>query len=148
MPQQQAQPQPLSDSQKRWVLFSIGLGVFMSTLDVGIINVTLPTLVQAFNTTFPTAQWAALSYQLVSSSLVLGATRLGDMWGKKPLYQTGLIVFTLGSLLCGLAPSIEWLIGFRAIQGLGAVFISGLGLAIITEVFPASERGRGCWDHR
>ena len=70
------------------------------------------------------------------------ATRLGDMWGKKSLYQAGLALFTFSSLLCGLAPGIEWLIGFRALQGLGAVFISGLGLAIITEVFPSSERGR------
>ncbi|BAY89874.1 MULTISPECIES: MFS transporter [unclassified Tolypothrix] len=132
----------LSTSQKSWVLLGVGLGVFMSTLDVGIINVALPTLVQSFHTSFPMAQWAVLSYQLVSSGLVLGATRLGDMWGKKPLYQAGVIVFTLSSLLCSLAPSIEWLIGFRALQGLGAVFISGLGLAIITEVFPASERGR------
>ncbi len=114
----------------------------MSTLDVGIINVAVPSLVQAFHTNFPTAQWTVLSYLLVSSGLVLGATRLGDMWGKKYLYLGGLMVFTFSSLLCGLAPSIELLIGFRALQGLGAVFISGLGLAIITEVFPSSQRGR------
>lgn len=114
----------------------------MSTLDVGIINVALPTLVQFFHTTFPKAQWAILGYQLISSGFVLGVTRLGDIWNKKPLYLMGLIVFTVSSLLCGLAPSMEALIGFRALQGLGAVFISGLGLAIITEVFPASERGR------
>ncbi|MBD2665234.1 DHA2 family efflux MFS transporter permease subunit [Richelia sinica FACHB-800] len=118
------------------------MGVFMSTLDVGIINVTLPTLVQSFQTTFPQAQWAVLSYSLVSSSLVLAATRLGDMWGKKHLYLGGMVIFTLSSLLCGLAPSINWLIGFRGLQGLGSVFLSGLGLAIITEVFPSSERGR------
>ncbi|WP_392534544.1 MFS transporter [Nostoc sp. C117] len=138
----QVQPLALSGSQKNWVLLGIGLGVFMSTLDVGIINVALPTLVQAFDTSFATTQWAVLSYQLVSSGLVLGATRLGDMWGKKSLYQAGLVLFTFSSLLCGFAPSIECLIGFRALQGLGAVFISGLGLAIITEVFPSSERGR------
>ncbi|PLZ81354.1 MFS transporter [Fischerella muscicola CCMEE 5323] len=142
MPQLQVQPLALSDSQKVWVLLGVGLGVFMSTLDVGIINVALPSLVQAFHTDFPTTQWTVLSYALVSSGLVLGATRLGDMWGKKYLYLGGLIIFSLSSLLCGLAHSIEWLIGFRALQGLGAVFISGLGLAIITEVFPASERGR------
>ncbi|MDZ8065494.1 MAG: DHA2 family efflux MFS transporter permease subunit [Nostoc sp. DedQUE08] len=142
MAQFQAEPLALSSSQKNWVLLGVGLGVFMSTLDVGIINVALPTLVQAFGTSFPTTQWAVLSYQLVSSGLVLGATRLGDMWGKKSLYQGGLVLFTFSSLLCGFAPSIEWLIGFRALQGLGAVFISGLGLAIITEVFPSSERGR------
>jgi EmrB/QacA subfamily drug resistance transporter len=138
----QAEPLALSRAQKNLILLSIGLGVFMSTLDVGIINVALPTLVQAFDTSFPTTQWAVLSYQLVSSGLVLGATRLGDMWGKKSLYQAGLVLFTFSSLLCAFAPSIEWLIGFRALQGLGAVFISGLGLAIITEIFPSSERGR------
>jgi EmrB/QacA subfamily drug resistance transporter len=123
-------------------MLGVGVGVFMSTLDVGIINVALPTLVQYFQTSFPQAQWAVLGYQLISSSLVLGATRLGDIWGKKYLYLGGLIVFTLSSLLCGVASSIHWLIAFRALQGLGGVFISGLGLAIITEVFPSSQRGR------
>lgn len=142
MPDLQAKPQTLADEGKWLVMLSIGLGVFMSTLDVGIINVALPTLVQYFQTSFPRAQWAVLAYQLISSSLVLGATRLGDIWGKKYLYLGGLVLFTLSSLLCGMAPSIDWLIGFRAVQGLGALFISGLGLAIITEVFPSSERGR------
>ena len=87
MAQLQTQPLALSGSQKNWVLLGVGLGIFMSTLDLGIINVALPTLVQAFDTSFPTTQWAVLSYQLVSSSLVLGATRLGDMWGKKSLYS-------------------------------------------------------------
>ncbi|WP_460201250.1 DHA2 family efflux MFS transporter permease subunit [Scytonema sp. NUACC21] len=129
-------------SQKWWVMLGVSLGVLMSTLDVGIINVALPTLVQFFGTSFPKAQWAVLSYQLISSSLVLGATRLGDMWGKKYLYLGGLILFTLSSLLCGIAPSIDWLIGFRALQGLGSLFISGLSLAIVIEAFPSSERGR------
>lgn len=132
----------LSKSQKLWALFGVGLGVFMSTLDVGIINVALPTLVESLQTSFPQAQWAMLSYQLVSSSLVLAATRWGDMWGKKPLYLSGLMIFTFSSLLCGFAPNINWLIGLRSLQGLGAVFLSGLGLAIITEIFPASERGK------
>lgn len=114
----------------------------MSTLDFGIVNVALPTLMQSLHTSFPTIQWVALSYPLVSCSLVLGAARLGDMWGKKPLYLGGLVVFTLSSLLCGLASDAGWLIGSRILQGLGTVFISGLGLAIVTEVFPASERGR------
>ncbi|MDF5732491.1 MAG: MFS transporter [Rhizonema sp. PD38] len=141
MPQFQVKPLTRSNG-KILVLLGVGLGVFMSTLDFGIINVALPSLVQGFHTDFPTTQWAVLSYQLVSSSLVLGATRLGDMWGKKYLYLGGLIVFTLSSLLCGFAPSIEWLIGFRALQGLGSVFISGLGLVIVTEAFPSSERGK------
>lgn len=106
MPNWKTQPDPLTDSQRMWALLGVGLGVFMSTLDVGIINVALPTLVQTLKTSFPTAQWAVLGYQLVSSSLVLGATRLGDIWGKKSLYLGGMILFTLSSLLCGLAQQV------------------------------------------
>jgi MFS family permease len=79
--QLETQPLALSDAQKNWVLLGVGLGVFMSTLDVGIINVALPTLVQAFGTSFPTTQWAVLSYQFVSSGLVLGGNPLGRYVG-------------------------------------------------------------------
>lgn len=130
-----------------WALLGVGLGVFMSTLDVGIINVALPTLVQTLKTSFPTAQWAVLGYQLVSSSLVLGATRLGYIWGKKSLYLGGMILFTLSSLLCGLAPGIEWLIGFRVLQGLGSLFLSGLGKRDRNRNFSRLRAGTSCWDH-
>jgi EmrB/QacA subfamily drug resistance transporter len=123
-------------------MLGIGLGVLMFTIDTSIVNIALPTLVNQLNTTFATIQWVVLSYLLVLTALVLGVARLGDMLGKKRLYSIGLIIFTISSLLCGLAPSVGYLIGFRALQGLGAVFISALGAAIITEVFPDSERGR------
>ncbi len=114
----------------------------MYTIDTSIVNIALPTLVVSLHTDFATVQWVGLSYVLVVTSLVLGVARLGDMLGKKPLYLGGLIVFTVSSLLCGLAPSIEVLIGARALQGLGAVMISALGAAIIVEVFPTTERGK------
>ena len=123
-------------------MLGVGLGVLMYTIDTSIVNIALPTLVQVFHTSFATIQWVVLSYLLVVTALVLGAARLGDMFGKKQLYLGGLVVFTLSSLLCGLAPGDYWLIGFRALQGLGAVMISALGAAIVTEVFPSSERGR------
>ncbi|MBO3457336.1 MFS transporter [Aetokthonos hydrillicola CCALA 1050] len=123
-------------------MLGIGLGVLMFTIDGSIVNIVLPTLVQVFHTNFTTIQWVVLSYLLVVTALVLGAARLGDMVGKKQLYLGGLVLFTFSSLLCGLAPSANWLIAFRSLQGLGAVMISGLGAAIITEVFPHSERGR------
>ncbi|MDB9509859.1 MFS transporter [Kamptonema animale CS-326] len=131
-----------SASEKRWVLFSIGLGVLMFSVDVSIVYVSLPTLVEALHTNFATIQWVTLSYLLVIAALMLGAGRLGDMFGKKWLYLGGLILFTISSLLCGLAPGIGFLIGFRALQGLGAVMISALGAAIITEIFAESGRGR------
>ena len=129
-------------SGKWWAMAGIGSGVFMATLDISIVNISLPTMVDALHTSFATIQWVVLSYALVLTSMVLGAARLGDMFPKKRLYLAGLIIFTIGSLLCGLAPEVGWLIGFRALQGIGAVITQALGAAIITEIFPASERGK------
>lgn len=123
-------------------MLGIGMGVLMFTIDTSAVNIVLPTLVQTLQTTFATIQWVVLSYLLVITALVLGAARLGDIFGKKRLYLGGLVVFTISSMLCGLAPGVYSLIAFRGLQGLGAVFISALGAAIITEVFPDSERGR------
>jgi len=120
----------------------IGTGVLMATLDVSIVNISLPTMVEALHTNFATIQWVILSYLLVLTSMMLSLARLGDMFSKKKLYTIGLGLFTIGSLLCGLAPAVGWLIAFRALQGSGAVMTQALGSAIITEVFPASERGR------
>jgi MFS family permease len=120
----------------------VGTGVLMATLDASIVNISLPTMVEALHTRFATIQWVILSYVLVLTSMVLGFARLGDMYSKKKLYSVGLILFTGGSLLCGLSPGVGWLISFRALQGLGAVMMQALGAAIITEIFLASERGR------
>jgi EmrB/QacA subfamily drug resistance transporter len=128
---------------QRWLaMLGIGVGILMVTIDFSIVNISLPTLVRELSTNFATVQWVALAYVLIITSLMLGAARLGDMFGMKLLYAGGVVVFTAGSLLCGLAHSIAWLIGSRAFQGLGAVFMQSLGLAIVTQVFPASERGR------
>jgi EmrB/QacA subfamily drug resistance transporter len=123
-------------------LIGLCLGVFMFTLDASIVNVALPTLVAAFGTTFATVQWVVLAYLLIATALVMAAARIGDIHGKKRAYLAGLAIFTLGSLLCGLSPSAGWLIAFRALQGLGAVFVSALGAAIVGEMFAATERGR------
>ena len=139
--------QPLQSSaaspRAKWIAMAgLGMGVFMATLDASIVNIALPTLVEAFHTNLAVIQWVVLSYTLVLTSLMLGVARLGDMYDKKRLYITGLALFTFASMLCALAPSVEWLIGFRALQGLGAVLTQALGAAIVTEIFPHSERGR------
>ena len=134
------EPNPLPE---RWLgLIGLCLGVFMFTLDASIVNVALPTLVAVFHTTFSTVQWVVLAYLLIATALVMVAARIGDVHGKKQAYLAGLAIFTLGSLLCGLSPSAGWLIAFRALQGLGAVFVSALGAAIVGEMFGATERGR------
>jgi EmrB/QacA subfamily drug resistance transporter len=137
-----AERDPSGYPEKWLAMAGIGTGVLMATLDVSIVNICLPTLVDVLHTNFATVQWVILSYMLVLTSMVLGVARLGDMFSKKKLYSAGLALFTGGSLLCGLSPSIGWLIGFRALQGTGAVMMQALGAAIITEIFPAWERGR------
>jgi EmrB/QacA subfamily drug resistance transporter len=133
-------PQPVPE---RWLgLIGLCLGVFMFTLDSSIVNVALPTLVAAFGTAFATIQWVVLAYLLIATALVLAAARIGDIYGKRRAYLAGLAIFTLGSLLCGFAPSAGWLIACRAVQGLGAVFVSALGAAIVGEMFATTERGR------
>src|SRR5512139_2960374 len=135
--------QPQVDySRKWWVLASIAMGTFLSTIDGSIVNVALPTLEEELHTTFATVQWVVVSYLLVLTSLMLGVGRLADMIGKKRIYLSGMVVFTAASLLCGMAPSIGFLIGFRALQGFGAVMIQALGMALVTEAFPPNERGR------
>ena len=135
--------EPATVYPAKWMsLFAVGTGIFVGTLDMSIVNVSLPTLVQDLDTTFSTIQWVILGYVLVVTSMMLGAARLGDIFVKKRLYATGLAVFTIGSLLCGFSPTVEWLIAFRVLQGCGAVINQALGMAIIVEVFPASERGR------
>jgi EmrB/QacA subfamily drug resistance transporter len=104
--------------------------------------VALPTLARYFDASLATVQWIPLAYLLVITTLVLGAARVGDLYGRKRVYLAGLGLFTAASLLCGLAPGVGWLVGFRALQGLGAVFVSALGAAIIAQTFPANERGR------
>ncbi|MBF0525192.1 MAG: MFS transporter [Deltaproteobacteria bacterium] len=133
----------LAPAPHKWGAFcAVGLGVLMATLDMGIVNVALPTLIRQLHTDFATIQWVILSYVLVITSLMLGVGRLGDMLGRKGVYITGVAIFTSGSLLCGLAPGVGWLIAFRSLQGLGAVMMQSLGGAIVVEAFPSSERGR------
>jgi EmrB/QacA subfamily drug resistance transporter len=133
----------IKPSAKWWTILSVSIGVFIFSLDVYIVNLALPIMLESLHTTFANSQWVVLSYLLAISIFVLSASKLGDIWSKKKLYIIGMIVFTISSLLCGLAPNIGFLIAFRAIQGVGAAFISGLGTAMIVEAFPVEERGLG-----
>lgn len=119
----------------------MGIGTFLFSLDVHIVNLALPTLVQALQTDFATVAWVPLSYSLMLSILVLGVARLGDLWNRKGLYLGGLGLFTLSSLACGIAPTIQLLITARVFQGAGAVFIAVLTPAIVTTAFPEAKRG-------
>jgi len=131
------------DYSRKWkVMIAVGMGIFLGTIDVSIVNIALPTFVHDLNTSFNVVQWVLLAYSLTISTLSVSLGRLADMIGKKPIYVTGFIVFTTGSVLCGLSPTIYLLIASRVIQALGAAMVFSLGLGIITESFPREERGR------
>jgi len=131
------------DYSKKWlVLSAVSMGIFLATIDGSIVNVSLPTLVHAFETDFALVQWVVLSYLLTVTTLMLGIGRLADIYGKKRIYTAGFIIFTLGSVLCGFSPTIHALIGFRVVQAVGASMTMALGMAIVTEAFPGHERGR------
>lgn len=131
------------DSARKWyVLLAVSMGTFLATIDGSIVNISLPTLATSFQVDFALVQWVALAYLLTVTTLMLGIGRLADIYGKKSIYLTGFVVFTLGSALCGISSSIYGLIGFRVLQALGAAMVMALGMAIVTEAFPPSERGR------
>lgn len=131
------------DYSRKWLVMSaVAMGIFLATIDGSIVNVALPTLSTALGADFATVQWVVLSYLLTITTLQAIVGRLADMYGRRLLYSSGFVVFTLGSLLCGLAPTAGWLIGFRVLQGVGAALILALGLAIVTDAFPRGERGR------
>ena len=118
------------------------MSIFLAVVSGTVVIVALPTLVETLETTFTTVQWVLLSFLLVQTTLLPSVGRLGDMLGKKRIYVAGFLVFILGSWLCGLSPNVFWLIGFRIVQGVGAAMTLGLGLALVTEAFPAEERGK------
>ncbi len=131
------------DYRVKWlVMAAVGMGIFLATIDGSIVNVALPTLASAFGANFATLQWVVLAYLVTISTLMLSVGRLADMIGKKTIYASGFVVFTLGSVLCGLSPTIYWLIGSRILQAVGAAMVMALGTAIIIEAFPPQEWGR------
>ncbi len=132
----------ISPKDKWMTLLAVGLSILMGTIDMSIVNVALPILVEKLDTNFSTVQWVVLGYVLINTSLMLIVARLGDIHDKKLLYMLGLSVFTIGSFFCGFSPNIYWLIAFRVLQGLGGVFLQALGMALVVEVFPLHERGR------
>ncbi|MFA9491756.1 MAG: MFS transporter [Anaerolineales bacterium] len=127
---------------KWYVMAAVAMGIFLATIDSSIVNLALPTLVRELHTDFPTVQWVVLGYLLGLTALMLSVGRLADIRGKKSLYIAGFVIFTIGSVLCGLSPTIYALILFRIVQSIGAAMILALGSAIVTENFPPEERGR------
>ncbi len=118
------------------------LGAIMSILDVTVVNVAIPTLVEDFQTTLPTIQWVATGYTLALATVIPLSGWAADRFGTKRLYMTSLVLFVLGSILSGLAWSAESLIAFRILQGFGGGMIMPTGMTILTRAAGVHRIGR------
>src|ERR671931_1971928 len=136
-----------SDKRKWWVLAAMVFGLFMPMLDNLVVNTALPTIRRELGAGISGLQWIIDAYVLAFASFMLTGGALGDLYGRKRFFMTGLVVFPLGSLLCGLSGSTSELIAFRSVQGLGAALLLPGSLSIITATFSGKERGAaiGIW---
>ncbi len=114
----------------------------MATLDSSIVNIALPTLTKELSPDLHQIKWIVIIYLLMITCLLLPFGRLSDQQGRKPVFQTGFLIFIFGSALCGMAPSLSTLVAFRAIQAVGAAMLMANGPAIITSAFSTKERGK------
>jgi EmrB/QacA subfamily drug resistance transporter len=130
-----------------WILAAAILGTSMAFIDSTVVNVALPALQSTFKATVIDVQWVVESYGLFLGALILVGGAAGDQFGRRRVFLAGVTLFALASAACGLARSIDQLIAARALQGLGAAFLTPGSLAIISASFSVEERGRaiGTW---
>ena len=128
-------------SSGRWALVGLSLSMLLSSLDTSIANVALPTLAQAFTASFQAVQWVVLANLLVITTMIVSVGRLGDMIGRRRLLLAGIFLFTVASVVCGLAPTLWLLITARAAQGLGGAIMMSLTMAIVGETVPKAKIG-------
>ena len=133
---------PSTTPSDRWALASLSLAILLSSLGTSIANVALPTLAHAFDASFQQVQWIVLAYLLAITTLIVSVGRLGDLVGRRRLLLAGLLLFTVASVLCGLAPTLWLLIAARAAQGLGAAVMMALAMALVGETVPKGRTGR------
>jgi EmrB/QacA subfamily drug resistance transporter len=122
-------------------LAGLALATLMASLDTSIANVALPRLSSAFGASFHTVQWVVLAYLLAVTSLIVSVGRLGDIVGRRRLLLVGVGLFTVSSVACGLAPTLEVLIATRALQGVGAAVMMALSMALVADVVPKERTG-------
>ena len=126
-----------------FVVATVCLGAFMGQLDASIVTLALPTLSRDFHVPIGAVEWVSLSYLLVLVATVAAVGRAADIVGRKLLYVYGFGIFVLGSGLCGLAPSLGWLIGARILQAVGAAMLQANSVALIFHAMPKDKLGRG-----
>ena len=129
--------------QYKWMALSVTtLGAAMAAIDSSIVILALPSILRSLHSSLVSMTWVTMGYILMSCIALTICGRLADMFGRVRMYNLGFLVFTAGSVLCALAPTGLFLILFRLVQGAGAAMLIANSMAILTEAFPANERGR------
>jgi EmrB/QacA subfamily drug resistance transporter len=158
VPAVQSQPEPyayhaqqaaLGGGRRTIVLAICCSALFMVGLDNTIVIVGLPSIGESLHTAVSGLQWTVAGYTIVLASLLIFSGAAADRIGRRTIFQVGLSLFTLGSWLCSLAPSLAWLIGFRVLQGVGGSMLAPAALGIITNLFSAPKdraKAIGVWD--
>jgi EmrB/QacA subfamily drug resistance transporter len=140
---------PELSRQRRYLVLAICcLSLFIVGLDTTIVNVALPSIGRDFHAPVSGLQWTIDAYLLVIASLLMLSGSTADRVGRRRVFQTGLAIFTLGSLACSLAPGLGWLVGFRAMQAVGGSMLNPVAMAIVTNTFTEpGERAKaiGMW---
>lgn len=127
--------------RKWWTLIAVCFGTFMLLLDITVVNVALPDIQQSLHSNFADLQWVVDAYALTLAAFLLTAGVLGDMYGRRGMFALGLVLFSLASLLCGLAVNPLMLNLSRALQGVGGAIMFATSLALIAQAFAGRERG-------
>ena len=140
---EQATTQP----NKYMVLLTVTLGTMLSSYVSSSVNIALPNMMQVFGFTMDSVVWVSLSYMLPYGSILPITGKLGDQFGRKRMYLTGLAIFTAATLLVGMAWSSTALIVFRVLQGIGAGLLFPNSMALVSDAFSPAERGQalGLW---
>ncbi len=128
-------------SYRWWVLANVMIGTFMAVLDATIVNVALPKIMATFGVDIDKVEWVVTAYMLVFAVMLPTSGWVADHFGYKRTYFGAVLLFTIGSFLCGVAWNEDVLILFRVVQGMGAGFMMPVGMAIVTREFPPAQRG-------
>ncbi|HEX4438104.1 MAG TPA: MFS transporter [Solirubrobacteraceae bacterium] len=129
------------NSKTRWILALTGVGSLMAALDTVVVSTALTTIHRDLGASVEQLEWTVNAYNLSFAVLLITAAALGDRYGRRRMYATGLTLFAAASAACALAPDIGWLIAGRAIQGAGAALVMPLALTLLSTAFPPERRG-------
>src|SRR5215212_10365745 len=138
---------PTESNRRWWTLGAMCFALFMIMLDNTVVNVALPSIQRDLHTSLSALEWTINAYTLTFAVLLVTGGRLGDIFGRRRMFLFGVVAFGASSAFIGFSQTEAWLVAGRATQGIGAAFMMPATLSIISNAFPAQERGKaiGTW---